>query len=253
MPRGERIGRARGVAIAALALLLAACGTKPVATPKLPPVKPVGVAPSLAPSEEATVRALLDRVRAASTGVRNFTATAYTKMRTPAGGTDHNLAKISWRRPGTMSATVLDAGVAKKKSTKLIFDGKREVRVRTYFFGFLPLKITLDVEDPRLVDGYQRSLRDTSTERLLETLLHPEAVVRAVGEGVSHGEPVDLVEVRSPLRWKGVDKDVFGISRRIDLPVMRDAYDGAGRVIFHLEMRDMKPNVTIPSGEWTVD
>ena len=155
MPRGGRFEGARGVAIAALVSLLAACGAKPVATPKLPPVKPVGVAPSLAPTEDAAVRALLDRVRAASAGVRNFTATAYTKMRTPAGGTDHNLAKISWRRSGTMSATVLDAGVAKKKSTKLIFDGKREVRVRTYFFGFLPLTITLDVEDPRLVDGYQ--------------------------------------------------------------------------------------------------
>lgn len=241
------------MAIAALALMLAACGTKPAALPELPAVRPLGPAPALpAPDQEAT-RALLARVQAASDGTRNFSATAYTKMRTPAGGTDHNLAKIAWRRPGYMSATVLDAGIAKKKSTKLIFDGKHEVRVRTYFFGFIPLKITLDVEDPRLVDGYKRSLRDTSTERLLETLLHPEAEVRPLGEAVSAGEPVDLVEVRSPLHWKGVDKDVFGISRRISLPVMRDAYDGNGRVIFHLEMRNMRTNVTIPAAEWTVD
>lgn len=241
------------MAIAALTLVLAACGAQPAALPKLPPVKPIGPAPTLPAPDQATVKALLARVQAAADGTRNFTATAYTKMRTPKGTTDHNLAKISWRRPGTMSATVLDAGIAKKKSTKLIFDGKREVRVRTYFFGFIPLKITLDVEDARLVDGYKRSLRDTSTERLLETLLHPQAEVRPLGEGVSAGEPIDLVEVRSPLRWKGVEKDVFGISRRISLPVMRDAYDGAGRVMFHLEMREMKPNVTIPSSEWTVE
>jgi hypothetical protein len=242
------------VAIAAALLLLAACGKATPTTPaSLPPVQPIGVTPSAAPADDAALKALLARVQAAADATRNFSATAYTKMRTPTGGTDHNLAKIHWKRPGTMAATVLDAGVAKKKSTKLVFDGKHEVRVRTYFFGFIPLKITLDVEDPRLVDGYKRSLRDTSTERLLETLLHPQAEARLLGAGVSHGEDVDYVEVRSPLRWKGVDKDVFGISRRISLPVMRDAIDGAGRVIFHLEMREMTPNTTIPASEWTVD
>lgn len=253
MQRSARIHGARGVAIAALTALLAACGATPTPTPKPPAIRPVAPAPTLAAPDQAAVRELLARVQAAADGVRNFTATAYTKMRTPKGGIDHNLAKICWRRSGHMAATVLDAGIAKKKSTKLIFDGKHEVRVRTYFFGILPLKLTLDVEDPRLVDGYERSLRDTSTERLLETLLHPQAVVRPLGEAISHGEPVDLVEVRSPLRWKGVEKDVFGISRRISLPVMRDAYDAAGRVVFHMEMRDMKPNVTIPASEWTVD
>lgn len=250
---GSKSQLTRGALVAA-ALLLAACGAKPDGLAKLPPVKPIPVvATGGGPSEPGEVQAMRARVQAACVRTNNFAAEAYTKMRTPSGGKAFNLAKCFWRRSGTMAATVVDAESEKKVGTKLIFDGKHSVRVRTYFFGFIPLKITLEVDDPRLVDGYKRTLKDTSTERMLETLLDPAAEVRPLGVGEAAGEPVDLFEVRSNLRWKGCDKDVFGVSKRLDLPIMRDAYDGAGKLIFHMEMRQMRTNVTIPAAEWTVD
>lgn len=252
--KGTQLTRA---ALIACALVLAACGAKPAGLPKLPPVAPiVPVTPTgsaTAPGVDDAVAAMRARVQAATERVTNFQATAHTKMRAPSGSTAFNTAKVFWRRTGTMAATVVAAESEKKVGTKLIFDGKSSVKVRTYFFGFIPLKITLDVEDSRLVDGYKRSLKDTSTERLLETLLHPQAQIISLGDAMAVGEAVELYEVRSPLRWKGMEKDIFGVSKRLDLPIIRDAYDGAGKLLFHMEMRQMRTNVTIPAVEWTLD
>jgi hypothetical protein len=174
-------------------------------------------------------------------------------MRTTAGTSGFNTARVFWRRQGTMACTVIAAESERKVGTKLIFDGQRSVTVRTYFFGFIPLTLTLDVDDSRLVDSSKRSLKDTSTERMLETLLHPRAAIVPLGDGEAVGEAIELYEVRSPLKWKGMDKDVFGVSKRLALPIVRDAYDASGKLMFHMEMRQMKTNVSVPAAEWTLD
>lgn len=245
-----------GAALAAAALLSTACGKDAPAGVK--PPKPVVPLASAAPSQPAAgadprVAEMRVAVQAASDAVRNFQAIAHTKMRTAAGASAFNTAKVFWRRQGTMACTVTAAESEKKVGTKLIFDGDHSVKVRTYFFGFIPLKITLDVEDPRLVDSSKRSLKDTSTERMLETLLHPQAQVVPLGDGEAVGEAIALYEVRSPLKWKGMEKDVFGVSKRLNLPIVRDAYDASGKILFHMEMRQMRTNVTIPAAEWTLD
>lgn len=214
---------------------------------------PVPPLPSLAPDQEESAKRMLAEVAQTADESTGFLALAYTELLQPDGTRDHNTARIAYRRGGEMAATVLAAQIKKKEGTKLIFDGKSEVRVRTYFFGFLPIKLTLPVDDPRLVDVYKRTLKDTSTDALLDALLHPRAVVRPLGEGRAAGEAVDLFEVVSPLRWDKIQREVFGISRRVKLPILRDSFDHKGRLLFHLEMRNMRANVKVPAAEFTLD
>jgi hypothetical protein len=238
---------------------LTGCGTTGL-TPKIsikrtsvaatPIVQPV-VAPEAAAVEKA--RALLAAVDAATKQVHNWTASASNEMVGPDGTKSWNLSKVNFKHPATMCATVLKASDDKTVNTKVVYDGGDQIQLKTYFFGFLAIKISLPHDDARLLDPYNRSLKQTQTKQLFDTILHPKATAAWIGEGTAGGEAVDFLDIKSPASWKGISHEVVGISRRLNLPILRDSFNYKNQRIVHLELKGMKLNFRPKSGDFSLD
>ncbi len=219
-----------------------------------PMAAPVAAAPGTADAAAvARAAAILKDVEAMTKTVNNWKATATSEVVGPNGEKNWNTSAICFKHPATMAATVVKAKDGKSVNTKLVYRGGDDVSLKTYFFGFIAIKIDLPVDDSRLVDAYKRTLKDTQTKQLFAMLLHPQAQAAWIGEGTAAGEQVDFLDVRSPGSWKGITHEVVGISRRLASPVMRDCFDAKDRRIFHLELKGMKVNFTPKAGDFTLD
>lgn len=241
----------------AVATLLAGCGANPAAPKRaLRQAQPTAVAPAPVNADAAAVeraKKILADVAAMTKTVNNWKATATSEVIGPNGEKNWNTSAICFKHPATMAATVLKAKDGKSVNTKLVYRGGDEVSLKTYFFGFLAIKIDLAVDDSRLVDVYKRSLKDTQTKQLFTMLLHPQAQAAWIGEGTGAGEQVDWLEVHSPESWKGVSREVVGISRRNASPVVRDVFDAKNRRIVHLELKGMQLNYAAKASDFTLD
>lgn len=245
-------GRNLGATLLAIGLLLAGCGMEspvselpPTPSPTLQPVSPPA-----SPNDDA--REIVEWVRRQSAATQNWTANARTEVSGPGTKRDYNVSRVSFKRPGTTAAVLKGSANGKKIGTKLIYND-REVAIRTYFFGIIPIKLTLPITDERLLDAYGRSLRDTSTDQIMAVILDPRSQARRVGSFRLGNEDLELLEFRSPVSWKDVSREVIGISRRTGLPIYRDCYDKQNRRIFHVELHDMRTNVGFGSKEFTLD
>lgn len=255
-----QVGAAKQVlALMIAAVSLTACGTTGL-TPKTPtkrttvaaaPVMLPLAAPEAAAVEKAHV--LLAAVDAATKQVHNWTASATSEVVGPDGSKNWNTSKVNFKHPATMCATVVKAKDEKSVNTKLLYEGGDQIQLKTFFFGFLAIKITLPHDDARLVDAYKRSLKQTQTKQLFETILHPQATSAWIGEGTVAGEAVDFLDVQSPGSWKGISHEVVGISRRLNLPIMRDSFNHKNQRIVHLELKGMKLNFQPKSGDFSLD
>lgn len=243
-----------GWATVAMALGLAACG-KPPSTlpPSYVPPTPLPQPSGSPPPSSGELGQWVEAVDRAAKAIHTWTATARTDMRLPSGGKDFNVSRMRYMRPGWVRAEILEAQNSGKRGTIVVFDGKRQVQVKTYLFGLLPVRATLDVMDKRLLDPYQRSLKDTGTEALMDTFLDPQAKRTVVGEAIAAGEPVMLIDVESRLTYAGIRRDRYGISKRLQLPVMRDSYDAQDRLIYHCELKGMQVNVAMGAKDFTTD
>lgn len=240
-------------AVLAFGVLVAGCGLTVPTGEELPDPVPTlePVAPPNPVADDA--RAIVERVRERSNATRNWAAVAHTEVIGPNGKRDYNVSRMAFKRPGTTAACLMDAANKKKTGTKLVFDGEREVAIKTFFFGILPIRITLPVTDDRLLDAYKRSLRDTHANQFMAVILHPQAEVRRLGTFSMKGEALDLLEFRSPASWKDLSREVIGVSRRTGLPVYRDCFDKRNRRIFHMELHEMRTNVAFSSTEFSLD
>lgn len=256
---GGALWRAGLGAVVALVGLMG-CGKGPSTLPPayVPPVAPLQPQPS--PGQPSTpgepgqdVAAWRELVRQAMEATHSWKADARSDMRLPDGGSDFNLSRMRFRRPGWLRGEILQAKQANKKGTVVVFDGKREVRVKTYLFGLLAVRATLDVRDPRLLDPYKRSIADSSSDAMLNTFLDPKATLSYVGEGTVAGEPVAFIDVVGGHTYAGIAKDRYGISKRLNLPIFRDSYDPQNRVLFHCELRGMQVNVPMGATDFTTD
>lgn len=241
-----------GALLVALGVTVGACGTgqTPIA-PDFPEPAPSDIAPP-APTD-GDVRPILGVVAEQVALTRNWRAEAHSEVIAPDGSRDFNVSRITYQRPGMAAATLLDAREKRKIGTRLVYDGAETVALKTYFFGFLPIKVSLSVTDDRLLDAYKRSLKDTSTEQFVGVLLHPQAQVRRLGRYMMGDEPVELMEVRSPASWKGLSREVIGISHRLVIPVYRDCYNERNQRIFHLELKGMRTNLPITAKDFSLD
>lgn len=241
------------VGLGGLAMVLAACGAAPdlpVATPHADPT-PVPLTPP--DPRQATARSLLAAVSRQVDQTRTWTATCRSECIATNGDRDYNVARLSYRRPGVCAVTILEARQDKKAGTRLVYDGVDSVAVKTYLFGLIPLRVTLHVDDDRLLDAYKRSIKDTSTEQMLGVMLNPQTQVVPLGTYRLGDETVALLEFHSPVSWKGVSREVIGISQRTVLPILRDVYDRQNRRMFHMELAGMRTNVALPSSEFSLE
>lgn len=250
--RGRPQRKVLGALLAALSLALAACGvTDAPLAPEFPEPVPTDLTPP-APTD-ADIRPILAAVAREVAQTRNWRAVAHSEVIGPDGSRDFNVSRITYQRPGMAAATILDARERRKIGTRLVFDGASKVALKTYFFGFLPIQVTLDVNDGRLLDSYKRSLKDTSTEQFVGVLLHPQAQVKRVGRYMMDGEAVELMDVRSPASWKELSREVIGISHRLLIPVYRDCYNQRNERIFHLELKGMRTNIPTTKKDFSLD
>jgi hypothetical protein len=70
---------------------------------------------------------------------------------------------------------------------------------------------------------------------------------------VCASEPVDLLELRSPLAFKGIVRETIGISRRTMLPILRDSFDASGHRVFRLMLQQMRVNVPLLATDFSLD
>lgn len=239
-----------GALLVALGLTVTACGT--AETPLAPDFpEPTDITPP-APTD-GDARPILAVVAQQVAQTRNWRAEAHSEVIAPDGSRDFNVSRITYQRPGMAAATILDAKERRKIGTRLVYDGAETVALKTYFFGFLPIQVTLGVTDSRLLDAYKRSLKDTSTDQFVGVLLHPQAQVKRLGRYMMGDEPVELMDVRSPASWKGLSREVIGISHRLVIPVYRDCYNERDQRIFHLELKGMRINLPVTAKDFTLN
>jgi hypothetical protein len=256
----------RVAALGLLATVLAGCGANPTATRALRQAKqPVAVAPvespvypgqpsmtGTDPEGPAKVKAILANVASAKLTTRNYTCKAHTEVTGPDGHKTWNTSQVAFKAPSTMAAYVVDASDAKTLKTKLVYGGHDDIDVKTYFFGFIAIKINLKVDDYRLVDVYKRSLRDTQASQLMALILDPRTKATYAGAAMVAGEQVDQLDLVSPLLWSGVSHEVVSISRRLALPIGRQVYDMRGKRIVNMELSGMRTNVQMASDAFTL-
>jgi hypothetical protein len=250
---------------AALALVVAiaatGCGSAPTGAkkptdglPEQPVLKPIAP-PS---SDDLDDKKAIEFLKEQAPTVNTLKARAHTWQKVPDGTLDYCNSDYFVKRSGPndpyqFAAYVHDAKDKRTIKTKLIFDGRSTIRLRTFFLGFVAVKATLPVNDSRLVDPYGRTMKDSSLDQMLGVLLHPEAKTKKVGAFSLRGEGLQLIEIQSPNMWKDVSKEIFGISDRTGMPIYRDTYNKAGKVFKHMDIENLQVRVKFSGSEFTLD
>jgi hypothetical protein len=170
----------------------------------------------------------------------------------PTGKRETNTLRMCYRRPGTVASTVVEASDGKQVGSKLVFGNNDRVKLKTWFFGFIPLKLEVPVDDTRLLDAFGRSMRENTAEHLCGLLLDPAATVTWLGESSLDGEPLDKLAVRSRKVWKAFTHEHVGISRRLGLPVVREAFARGGKWVLLHELHGLAVNPNLPASEFQV-
>ncbi len=262
MPASPKMSNLTAAALTGLALtlLLAGCGASPTAVkpgatkPDTPALQPIAPPDGADPEAKEALKALREAVPVIST----ISAKQHGWQYLPDGTFDFCNADIALRRstkaePFTLAAYVYNARDKRVERTKMVFDGKSTIRLKTYFLGFLAVKATLAYNDSRLVDPYKRTYRDVSLDQMLSVVMHPEAKTRKMGTFLLRGERLTLVEVRSPAMWKDVGKEIFGLSEKNGMPVYRDTYLKSGKLFRHFDIEGLRLNPKLPSSSFDVD
>ncbi len=164
-----------------------------------------------------------------------------------------SLKRSSIREPFILAAYVTEAKDKRVERTKMVYDGRESIRLKTYFLGFLAVKVTLPYNDSRLIDLYKRTFKDTRIEQMLDVVMHPGAKTKKIGTFELRGERLDLVEIVSPAMWKDVSKEVFGLSQKNGMPIYRDTYNKSGKLFRHFDIEGLRLNPKFPPGEFSVD
>jgi hypothetical protein len=201
------------VALAAIALT--GCGKVPTGVsalrtqPALPPAETPAYPgqPAMAGgSQQAVDQAakVIAAVAAAKPRTSTWTAKAHSEVIAPNGDTNWNVSEIHFKAPSTMAAKVLSAKDGKTLNTQLIYRGADDIDLKTYFFGFIAIKISLPINDSRLQDAYHRTLKDTQTAQLMGLILDPKAKATYLRPGKIFNQDVDFLDIVSPSDWKDV-------------------------------------------------
>jgi len=249
--------RKAGLSGLTLALLLGGCGAAPTAVvPKseTPVLKPI--APPAADDQDG--QKVLTTLKTQAPSVLTLAAKSHSWQILPDGTKDYNAADMWIRRPNSRTPFELAAYISQARDkrverTKMVFDGVRNVKLKTYFLGFLAVRVTLPVDDSRIVDKYHRSLKDTSLDQMLNVVLDPGARTRKIGTFELRGERLQLVEVRSPTSWPDVSKEIYGMSEKTGMPIYRDSYNKAGKVFRHFDVEGLRIGVHFAPGDFSTD
>lgn len=237
-------------ALGLVSMLLTGCGHSPTA-PGLPPrtapsatLQPTPVVPQGTPaaSTDAIARAVVAEVARTKITTKTWAAKCYTETDGKDGARTWNLTECHFRSPVTMHAKVVDSKDGRSLNTELLYHGGDDVDLKTYFFGFLAIRITLPVNDSRLTDPNHRTLKDTQTLQLMNVILHPQARVTYLGTSTVKGEAVDLIDVVSPASWSDVSHEVVGVSKRLGVPLSREVFGKQNQRVFFLQLENMRVN-----------
>lgn len=195
--------------------------------------------------------------------VLRLAATAQSQLRTvqcdlrativkPEGGTNklHNVYR--YKAPGSTYLEVVQSSNPSMLGTKLNWDGKSKVKIKTKFVGFW-VNVDLDVNDDRLKDDAGYKISETSLPKLYATLLHPQAQVRFLDEAPSaEGAPMARLEVISPVRLKPATHEIYGIRLSDGAPVLREMYKGQ-KLFYRIAMEKLQINANLPTSALSVD
>jgi len=253
----------RWASLAGLAVILGTvvgCGSSPTAVkPKQDiPQQPI-LQPIAPPSgDDLDGKKSLDALRKAVPSTMAVGGKTHSWQINPDGARDYSSSTMALKRPNNrepfqMAAYVVEAKDKRVERTKALYDGRETVRLKTYFLGFLAVKVTLAYNDSRLVDPYKRTFKDTKLEQMVDVILHPEAKTRKIGTFDLRGERLDLVEVVSPAMWKDVSKEVFGLSQKNGMPIYRDTYNKSGKLFRHFDIEGLRMNPAFPPAEFSLD
>ncbi|MEB3330444.1 MAG: hypothetical protein VKQ33_14560 [Candidatus Sericytochromatia bacterium] len=246
--------RLTGCWLLPLAVLAGCGGRPPLAFKPDAPAAPPGLAgPTPAPGGATPVtQRVLEALAARVATTATWRARVTTELVDPTGKRETNTLRMCYRKPGTVASTVLEASDGKQVGTKLVFGPNGRVKLKTWFFGILPLKFDVPVSDARLLDSYGRSMRENTAEHLCGLLLDPASTVTWAGEGTLDGEPYDRLAVRSTRLWKAFTHEHVGVSRRLGLPVVREAFARGGKRVLLHELHGMVLNPSLPPAEFQV-
>lgn len=195
---------------------------------------PLGAMPD--PNDTYLVRQLLSDVRTveANTRTMTFELTGYF-VDEKTGEPGSNRAQFTYERPDKTAVRILQSSDGRTVGTKLVWLGGKQLAVRTKFLGFW-VRTSIDVHDPRAKDQRGFFVDQTGLMATLETLTDPRNRVKLLGKGSLGATPVAQLEVVSPRRLRGIQREVFVIDVQRRIPVIREMYDARNRMVFRIRM-----------------
>ncbi len=162
------------------------------------------------------------------------------------------MSDFAFEKPNKTSLYISKSSDAGKVGTKLVWQGGEKMAVKTKLLGFW-LKVSVDVHDDRARDPRGYFIDETGIVSLLNTLTDTRNKVTPQGSGTLDGAPIVKLGIVSPRSLKGIAREVFVIDTQRKLPVVREMYDKAGKMVFRIQLTKIAMNSKLPAETFQVE
>ncbi|MBM3270964.1 MAG: hypothetical protein FJZ01_25305 [Candidatus Sericytochromatia bacterium] len=251
---------ARHALVPAAAAILAACGGPPPTVvddgKNLGNLKIIQSPPQAqpgAPAPDQVARQLLADIAAVRQTTRNLKCELtgfFVNINTQEPGS--TLSDFHFEKPNKTSLTIKKSSDPRKVGTKVVWLGGAKMAVRTKFLGFW-LSVSVDVHDDRARDPRGYFIDETGLESTLLTLLDTRNQVKYEGAGQLDNLQVARLGIVSPRSLKGIKREVFVVDTQRKVPVVREMYDGGGKLVFRIKMDRIQLNTALPANTFKID
>lgn len=162
------------------------------------------------------------------------------------------LSDFAFEKPNKTSIYITKSSDAGKIGTKVVWMGGEKMAVKTKLLGFW-LKVSVDVHDDRARDPRGYFIDETGIGSLLDTLTDKRNKVTLQGSGTLDGVPIVKVGVVSPRSLKGIARETFVIDTQKKLPVVREMYDQANKLVFRIQLSKVALNTKLPASTFVAE
>lgn len=135
--------------------------------------------------------------------------------------------------------------------TKVVYTGGEEAKLKTKVFGIF-VKTGLALSDSRICNLRGDTFIATGIVRMMRVLLDSQAQVKYLGQGTMAGTPVVMLEVVSTQSLRGITREVFYISEKTLIPVVREMYEGKN-LVYKMQFINTVLNPKIQASTFSLD
>lgn len=196
-------------------------------------------APSVKPVTTDPLKSLMAEVKQSLSQVRTLRATI-DSWNTNGQKSETVQTRMSFMQPDQNRVEIIQSTNSSAEGSKVVWSGTTSVTVRAKVV-FVPITLTLQQTDDRLVNARGYTVADVGLKRLIDILLHPEAKLKLLGTSSLGGRGLLMVELTSPLSPSDATKEIVGIDQQTKLPVLRQVFSGS-EMVFRTHLSNVEIN-----------